>query len=54
MDRDKEKYFNYLNDLRDSGTTNMFGAVPYLMKEFPGELDRNEARKVLTDWMESF
>jgi len=29
-----EQYYNYLNDLRDSGVTNMFGASPYLQEEF--------------------
>lgn len=48
-----EQYFGYLNDLRDSGITNMFGATPFLMKEFP-ELTEQEARKILSDWMKSF
>ena len=29
-----EDYFNYLNELRESGVTNMFGATDYLMDEF--------------------
>ena len=47
-----EKYFSYLNVLRDSGVTNMFGATPYLQNEFG--LNRNEAKKVLAAWMNSF
>lgn len=47
-----EKYFSYLNVLRDSGVTNMFGASPYLQNEFG--LNRNEAKKVLAAWMNSF
>jgi hypothetical protein len=47
------KYFKYLNSLRDSGETNMFGARPYLMKEFP-ELSGEKAREILTEWMDSF
>lgn len=43
----------YLNELRDSGETNMFGATPYLMEEFP-ELSKEEARAVLKEWMGSF
>ena len=27
-------YFTYLDDLRESGVTNMFGARPYLEAEF--------------------
>ena len=37
----------FLNDL-----TNMFGAGPYLQKEFG--LERGEARQVLANWMKSF
>jgi len=40
-----EQYYNYLNDLRDSGVTNMFGASPYLQEEFG--LSRYEAKTVL-------
>lgn len=50
----KEKYkeeFEYLDDLRDSGRTNMFGAAPYLASKF--EIKIQEARKILTLWMES-
>ena len=46
------KYYNYLNDLRDSGVVNMFGATPYLQKEFG--LSRKEASEILSDWMKSF
>ena len=42
----------FLNDLRDSGVTNMFGAAPYLQNEFG--LDKREARQVLANWMQSF
>lgn len=50
-----EKYFRYLERLRDSGKVNMFGAVPYLQKEFP-ELgfDGNRAQEILVAWMDSF
>jgi hypothetical protein len=42
----------FLNDLRDSGVTNMFGAAPYLQKEFG--IDQKSAREVLANWMQSF
>ena len=48
---DKE-YFSFLNDLRDSGKTNMFGAAPYLQSAF--DLEKREAREILTRWMKSF
>lgn len=31
---DKTEYFEYLDELRESGVTNMFGAAPYLVSEF--------------------
>jgi hypothetical protein len=45
-------WFDYLDDLRSSGATNMFGASPYLMKEFG--LSRDVARKVVLSWMNTF
>lgn len=30
-----EKYFLHLEDLRHSSITNMYGARPYLQREFP-------------------
>lgn len=46
------EYFRYLDTLRDSGVTNMFGAAPYLEEAF--ELDKRQAKKYLTAWMEYF
>ena len=47
-----EKYFAYLERLRESGVINMFGAVPYLQQAFP-ELagDRDRAKRILMAWM---
>ena len=47
-----EEYFEYLELLRESGITNMFGAAPYLEEEFG--LNAREARKVLAEWMKSY
>lgn len=44
-----EKYYNYLNELRDSGKVNMFGAAPYLEARFG--LNRNDAEEILLKWM---
>jgi len=49
----KKEYANFLISLRDSGITNMFGASPYLADAFP-ELSKDDARKVLVLWMDSF
>lgn len=46
------EHFIFLDDLRASGETNMFGARPYLMDEF--ELDKADAAKSLSAWMETF
>lgn len=46
------EYFEYLDNLRESGVTNMFGAAPYLQQAFG--LSRYEARDVLLKWMETF
>ena len=48
----EKEYYSYLNDLRDSGVTNMFGASPYLEEEFG--LSRSESKTVLLSWMNSF
>lgn len=48
----EKEMFDFLNDLRESGETNMFGASPYLVDEF--NIDKHEARKVLSKWMENF
>lgn len=42
-------YVDYLDNLRRSGRTNMFGAAPFLAQEFG--LDRKEARAILAEWM---
>lgn len=49
------KYFAYLERLRKSGVTNMYGAVPYLQREF-SELTHDHARahEILTAWMRSY
>jgi len=46
------KYYKFLDELRASGTTNMFGAAVDLEDEFG--MDRLEARKILQEWMNQF
>jgi len=48
-----EKYYDFLDGLRETGKTNMFGATPYLLNQFH-ELDEALAKKVLADLMETF
>lgn len=52
-DEDLEQYLDYLDDLRESGDTNMLGARPWLMMAFP-ELSSRQASQVLVYWMSSF
>jgi len=44
--------FSYLDDLRDSGATNMFGASPYLEEQF--NMSRKVSQKLLGLWMKTF
>ena len=49
MMEDLGKYFDYLEELRESGKVNMFGARPYLAEEF--DLHDEEAKRILLLWM---
>lgn len=46
------EYFKYLEALRKSGETNMFGAASYLAKEFG--INNSAARNILAEWMENY
>ena len=51
------EYLDFLFDLRDSGTVNMFGAVPELLKydrDFADKLDKKLAKEILLFWMKNF
>ena len=48
----KEEMFVYLDDIRETGAINMFGAAPYLQDAF--DLSRHEARDILLEWMDTF
>ena len=52
---DMGKYFDYLDFLRNAGTVNMYGAIPYLQETF-SELRTDDAwaKEVLTAWMDSY
>lgn len=55
VDQAKKKeleYFEFLDMLRESGVTNMFGAGEHLEDAF--DMDRKEAREVLQAWMNQF
>ncbi len=46
------EHLDYLDALRESGVTNMFGAGQYVKTEFG--LSTQDARTVLNYWMETF
>ena len=48
----QDDIFSYLDRLRESGDTNMFGAVPYLMARYHN-MSKKSAKKALADWMRS-
>jgi hypothetical protein len=50
--QEMKNVFSYLNKLRDSGETNMFGATPYIVNEF--NMDKRTAANYLILWMQSF
>lgn len=52
MFNEEENVFTYLDALRESGITNMFGAAPYIEDKFG--VSRKEAVKLLCEWMETF
>lgn len=56
-----DEYLEYLDDLRESGVTNMFGAAPYLEEDFPELKDGHTrpgsspaAQAILSYWMKTF
>lgn len=46
------KVFEFLDALRESGVTNMYGGTPYIMREFG--MGKAEAKAHLVKWMETF
>ena len=47
-----EDHLEYLDDLRESGVVNMFGAAPYVRREFG--LSEKDAGDTLQYWMDTF
>jgi hypothetical protein len=48
----KEKYFIFLDNIRETGKINMFGAAPYLQEAF--QLNRYDAKDILLEWINTF
>ena len=47
-----ETYFEYLDTLKESGVTNMFGSVPYIQNQFG--VPEPQAKKIFKAWWETF
>lgn len=51
-DEIEEEVFEFLDELRVQGDTNMFGARPYILEEF--SIDKYAAKALLTKWIQTF
>lgn len=49
---EKQEIFEFLDWVRESGTTNMFGAGPLIQQGYG--VSRYEARELLSEWMRTF
>ena len=47
-----DEHLEFLDDLRESGATNMFGARPYLQQAFG--FNSEDSLKALRFWMDTF
>jgi len=47
-----DEHLEFLDELRESGITNMYGATPYIEQKF--RASRKDALVILGYWMESF
>jgi len=46
------EYYQYLETLRQSGITNMYGAATYLEEAY--DLDRREGSPILLSWIQNY
>jgi len=49
----EDEHLEFLDDLRESGVTNMYGCAPYIQQEFY-MLSIREAREIAVYWMHTF
>jgi len=52
FNQNKNEVFLYLEELRESGQTNMFGAVNFIQAEF--ECSQHMSRRYLVAWMQGY
>ncbi len=46
----RDRCFSFLRRLHASGRSNMYGAIPYLMRAF--SLDREAAFRIVCEWVD--
>lgn len=51
-EEDKKEIYEFLDDLRESGITNMFGASKYIVEVF--NISKMQAQSALANWMNTF
>ena len=51
---EKQRWFDWFDDIRESGTMNMLGAPRFLADEFPDEIDYRTAKSLFMEWSHSF
>lgn len=51
MKQTRDRFHSFLRRLRAGGRSNMYGAVPYLMRRF--DLDRDTAFRVVCEWVDA-
>jgi len=49
----KDEHLEFLDGLRESGITNMYGSGSYLREEF-SDIDDCESHEIVRYWMETF
>ena len=49
---DTKTHYEYLDNLRESGITNMWGSATYLEEEF--NLEYADAKQIVINWMRQF
>jgi len=49
---EKSEVFEFLDDLKETGVTNMMGAEEYVMETY--ELPRMKARAFVVEWMTNY
>lgn len=47
-----EEYYKFLEALRRTGATNMWGATPYLVEAF--QISHALAKDILTSWIDNY